>query len=420
MGCEENRLLTSPAALPHAPEGPSTISRAPTLVVGLLTAAYVLLPLSSAVSALLILISVGRLFFWRRRRQLPSLQIESRLWLALLAAVALSVVFSVNPQESWVGLLVTGAYLSVIWVTAAALDSPERFWQGMRLLFWGAVVWAAVGIVVSLTQFHSTFSSNGITITMGTWDHRANSIFMHPNILSGYLLLSLGIGFALRTREGFVRRMRYNSGIAVLLLCQLLTQSRSGWIGTALMLVLAGLLIDRKILIKAGIGLMVVLPFFYQVVWNRLLTLAPGNFESNLNRLRVWGSAQQMILERPLFGFGPGSWMQVYPRFRSPEEWENLPHAHSFFLHLGAEYGLVMLSLLLLVIGVSCWRSVRDSWNTTWRASSLILSFALVGYLLVGVFEFIFSEGRNSILFFTLLGFLAATRRFAKAEAEGD
>jgi O-antigen ligase len=381
----------------------------------MLGAAYLLLPISSAISALLILIVAGSLFVWRRKHALPSLRIGSRLWLALLGTVALSAAFSVNPHESWVGLLLTAAYLMVIWVTVAALDTPDRYWQGMRLLFWGAVAWAAVGIVVSLARFQWHFDSGGILITVGTWDHRANSIFMHPNILAGYLLLSLGIGIALRTREGFARRWRYNTGLAVILFCQLLTQSRSGWIGTAALVVLAGLLVDRRILVKSVLGFGLAMALFHQVVWQRMLTLASVQFESNLNRLRVWQSAREMILERPLFGFGPGAWPHVYPRFRDPGEWENLPHAHSFFLHLGAEYGLLMLVALLLLIGVACWRGIRDSWTTPWKGPALVLAFSLFSYLLLGAFEFTFSEGRNSILFFTILGLLAATRRFAQA-----
>lgn len=411
----EESLLPPSSAIPHSPLAPPAASLAPSGCVWLLYAAYLLLPLSSALSAVLILIASGWVFVSRKRRARPSLQVTSRLWILLLGAVYLSVLFSVNRHESWIGLLLTGAYLMVIWVTVAVFDSPERYWQGMRLLFWGAVGWAAVGIVVALARFQWNFNSGGILITVGTWDHRANSIFMHPNILSGYLLLSLGLGIALRTREGFARRWRYNSGLAVLLFCQLLTQSRSGWIGTAALVLLAGLMVDRRILAKSLLGLAVALPFFHQVVWQRMLTLTSNHFDSNLNRLRVWESAKEMILERPLFGFGPGAWPHVYPRFRDPAEWENLPHAHSFFLHLGAEYGLLMLIALLALIGISCWRSVRDAWKTPWRSASLALAFAVFGYLLLGAFEFIFSEGRNSILFFTMLGLLAATRRFARS-----
>lgn len=405
------------AAIAPPPSLTSPIPPVPKGVTGMLMAAFLILPLSSAVSALLILISAGWLFGWRRKHRLPPLAVGAKLWIFLLGAVAISAALSVTPGLSWAGLLLTWGYLIVIWVTAGALDTPERLWQSGRFLFWGSVGWAAVGIVVSLARFHWTFDSAGILITLGTYDHRANSVFMHPNILAGYLLLSLGLGLALRTRDGFSRRMRYNAGIAVILLCLLLTQSRSGWIGTFVVILLAGLLIDRRLLIKGAVAGGFGLIFFYQMIWQRLVVMSTTSFDSNLNRMRVWNSAQQMILERPFFGFGPGSWSEVYPQFRDPQEWENLRNAHSFFLHLGAEYGLIALGLILMLALGLTWRAVTEAWSLPhWRAPVVVIASAMTGYLVMGIFDFIFSEGRNSLLFFTLLGMLCAVRRFVAAE----
>lgn len=416
MDAEEG-LLTPSATVPNEPRTAPTGPIAPRGLSGMTAAALLLLPLSSAVSALLYFIAAGWLFAWRRKHHLPSLPVNSRLGYATLAAVAVSAAFSVTPALSFVGLLLTGGYLLVIWVTAGTLDTTERLWQAMRHVFWGAVLWAAVGIVVSLSQFQWTFNSAGILITLGTWDHRANSIFMHPNILAGYLILSLGLGLALRTRAGFGRRMRYNGGIAVILICQLLTQSRSGWIGTAIALLLAGLIIDRKILLKVGILLGVAMMGFYQMIWNRLITLSSSDFGSNLNRMRVWHSAQQMIAERPLVGFGPGSWTVAYPQFRNPLEWENLQNAHSFYLHMGAEYGLVVLVLLLAMTLGLVFKTLKDAQgHSQWWAAAMVMTCSLVGYLVMGIFEFIFSEGRNSIIFFILLGMLAAIRNLLSTE----
>ncbi|MOA66064.1 hypothetical protein D3C78_1926930 [compost metagenome] len=46
----------------------------------------------------------------------------------------------------------------------------------------------------------------------------------------------------------------------------------------------------------------------------------------------------------------------------------------------------------------------------------MVMACVVVGYLVTGIFEFIFSEGRNSVIFFILLGMLAAMRRFVAAE----
>lgn len=383
-------------------------------IAGLVLASLIALPITSAASALLVVIAAVWMLIWRRKHAAPPLPVMPRLGYAILAAVGLSVAFSVNPGLSWVGLLITGGYLLVIWVMAGALDTSERLWQAQRFIFWGAVGWAALGIVVSLAKFHWTFNSGGILISLGTYDHRANSIFMHPNNLSEYLLLAMGVGLALRTREGFGRRMRYNVGLVIILLCQVLTQTRSGWIATAVALLLAGLIVDRRLLLKAAVGAGACLLLFYQMLWSRILTLVDMNFGSNLNRMRVWNSAQQMIAERPIFGFGPGSWTQVYPQFRDPLEWENLQTAHSFYLHVWAEYGVIVLALLLVLgLGLPLLTLRETRKRPEWWAPTMVMACAVIGYLVMGFFEFLFSEGRNSIIFFVVLGMFASIRRLA-------
>ncbi|MNX81409.1 O-Antigen ligase [compost metagenome] len=421
MSAEESLLTPTAATLSQDPNLPALSPIVPRGLWGIVAAALILLPLSSAVSAVLYLISAGWFLAWRRKHRMPPLPVNARLGYTILAAVAVSAAFSITPALSFAGLLLTGGYLLVIWVTAGTLDTPDRLWQALRLIFWGAVIWAALGIVISLSQFQWTYHSAGVLITLGTGDHRANSIFMHPNILAGYLLLCLGIGLALRTRAGFGRRMRYNAGLIVILLCQLLTQSRSGWIGTVVILLLAGALIDRKILVKSVLALGVGMLFFYNMIWSRLITLTNSEFGSNLNRTRVWHSAQQMIAERPLFGFGPGSWTHVYPQFRNPLEWENLQNAHSFYLHMGAEYGLIVLVLLLVLTLGLVWKTLRETkGHAQWEAAAVVMACSLAGYLVMGIFEFTFSEGRNSIIFFIQLGMLVAMQQRVITEKSAE
>src|SRR5262249_5997721 len=73
-----------------------------------------------------------------------------------------------------------------------------------------------------------------------------------------------------------------------------------------------------------------------------------------------WQNTLQLIAERPLFGHGPGSYLEVYPRFYravaiDDEENERMrvSHAHDVFLDLAAEHGLVGVGLLAAGIGAA-------------------------------------------------------------------
>ncbi len=81
---------------------------------------------------------------------------------------------------------------------------------------------------------------------------------------------------------------------------------------------------------------------------------------SNLERLNRWSCAISMFKERPVFGFGPGTYAFEYARFQEPENltiistnFGDLGNAHSEYLGPLAEMGLIgMLAMLLIVASI--------------------------------------------------------------------
>lgn len=413
---------TSIAALgpPDRARSGTGANSSPDFSRNLILAAIWLLPLIAAIPGLLILAAaLAAIPWWRRER--PERLPVGNLWIPVMGATAVSTALSLRPGASIPGLALCAAYLLTIWIVARAFDVPERVDAALRALFWSTVPWAVFGIALVAFHVHWKADWGPLHVDLGTWDNRANSVFWHPNILSGYLIFAMAAGLA--TAHG--RWLLYGPALAALFVCQVLTQSRSGWVGTAVLaftylglgfvadLARRGGKASNRSGLRAGLALFAVAgatPF----VWPRLQTLFDPTFGSNLNRIRVWDSARDMIAERPLFGWGPGTWSQAYPAFRDPAEFENLPHAHSLFLHLGAEYGLLMLTLLLVLIGSATWHALRvTSSNPPARRLACSLASAIVGYLAMGLFEFTFSEGRNAIAFFVAVGLLTAlgTRR---------
>ncbi|HEY9900349.1 MAG TPA: lipid-A-disaccharide synthase-related protein [Pantanalinema sp.] len=386
--------------------GPSAVPRAAWV---LLQAAFFLLPLASVLSALIVL-GLGTYFGWRKVRiEVP---IPAKSWSLLMALVAISAATSVSPGMSAVAILLFGAYFTLIWVVGLMLDSPQRVWSLCRNIFWTTVFWALVGIGLVYSKVFFTYQSPLLNIQLGTWDHRAASIFYHPNILSAYLILASGIGMMLMFQRRRKERIVVGLGLLVIMVCQVLTSSRSGWIGTVATFFLIGILVDRRILVTLVGGVSAAMMAFWPMVMPRLQTLAQTDFASNHHRVLVWKSALAMIRERPLTGWGPGTWPLVYPKFEDPSILEKMPHAHNMYLMIGAEFGLVVLVVLLGVFISLAVKATIDTRKTPWHAHVAILGCSIVGYLVVGFFDFIFTEGRNSILFFGMLGMLVAMRRF--------
>jgi len=81
---------------------------------------------------------------------------------------------------------------------------------------------------------------------------------------------------------------------------------------------------------------------------------------SNLERINRWNSAFRMFKEKPLFGFGPGTYMFQYAPFQAAEDRTIIStnfgaggNAHSEYLGPLAEQGVLGMLLMLLLVGLT-------------------------------------------------------------------
>ena len=86
---------------------------------------------------------------------------------------------------------------------------------------------------------------------------------------------------------------------------------------------------------------------------------------SNLERINRWNCAIDMFKERPLFGFGPGTYAFEYARFQRPENltiistnFGDLGNAHSEYLGPLAEMGLPGMLLVLLIVATIFYKAI--------------------------------------------------------------
>ena len=86
---------------------------------------------------------------------------------------------------------------------------------------------------------------------------------------------------------------------------------------------------------------------------------------SNLERINRWNCAIDMFKERPLFGFGPGTYSFEYARFQRPENltiistnFGDLGNAHSEYLGPLAEMGLPGMLLMLIIVATIFYKAI--------------------------------------------------------------
>jgi O-antigen ligase len=196
------------------------------------------------------------------------------------------------------------------------------------------------------------------------------------------------------------------------------SQTRGAWIGALAGLATVAVARAPRLLWLVGAGVLALLVARPSSLANRL-TLTDA---SSVDRYYMWQAGIDMVLERPVFGMGPGMILTSYPRYRWPEAPNrDAPHLHNNMLQIAAERGLPGLAFFVwwtAAIAIATLREVRRA-----RANpdpDPLLTGALgvlAGILVAGLFEYNLgdSEVLIIVLLLTAVPFALARERTAVA-----
>jgi O-antigen ligase len=122
------------------------------------------------------------------------------------------------------------------------------------------------------------------------------------------------------------------------------SQTRGAWLGAlAGLATLAGARAPR-LLVAVGAAVAVLLVVRPASLGERLTV----HDASSLDRYYMWQAGLDMVLDRPVFGQGPGMILETYPRYRWPEAPNpQAPHLHDNALQIAAERGVPGLVFFL-------------------------------------------------------------------------
>jgi O-antigen ligase len=139
---------------------------------------------------------------------------------------------------------------------------------------------------------------------------------------------------------------------------------------------------------------------------------------SNLERLNRWSCAWRMFKQKPVFGWGPGTYMFQYAPFQLEREKTeistnaaNLGNAHSEYIGPLAESGILgTISFLAIVIytiltGLRNWARVQDR---KIRILSIALLLGLFTYYLHGLLNNFLDTDKASALFWAFTAAVVA------------
>ncbi|MEM9822193.1 MAG: O-antigen ligase family protein, partial [Bacteroidota bacterium] len=283
----------------------------------------------------------------------------------------------------------------------------------------------------------------------------ARPFFFDHALLSTSLLLLLGIYvfssiqflFAIfRTTPNRQAHWKNSYPLFLSLLFSLgvyLAFSRAAWLSTIIAIIVLGVVGCFKHFFRYMLGLSILTfvlllllsPMLWQEVQNNRIESKKGTWweqivssanistdVSNLERLNRYSCAYRMFLDRPLLGFGVGTFETAYLSYQRPEEMTRIsvttpgPHppgrgggAHSEYFQALSEMGLLGILLFMALALLSCWTAIRVYWTASlWehRYLALALLFGLLTYFVHGFFNNFFHHSKIAILVWSSMAIL--------------
>ena len=318
-----------------------------------------------------------------------------------------------------------------------------RKMKSIRMFLWFYAV-PLVGVIFYTTYNHAIW---GFDEQAGHWvmepfynDHTA-----YGAVLSMFIPVFAGFTFS----RAYSKTVRFFSLLVftILIIALILSFSRAAWISLAFAVIIYFIIL-LKIKFKwivLTISIFFGIFFLFQnEIWDRLEKNKQGssaNFiehvqsisnistdDSNLERINRWQSAIRMFEERPVFGFGPGTYQFEYaPYQRSIEKtmistnFGDKGNAHSEYIGPLAESGLIgMLSVLGIVLFtvLTGLRVYNKAGNTELRMISLSILLGLIAYFFHGMMNNFLDTDKASVPVWGFIAILAALDLYTVRKGE--
>jgi len=139
---------------------------------------------------------------------------------------------------------------------------------------------------------------------------------------------------------------------------------------------------------------------------------------SNLERINRWQSALRMFQDRPVFGWGPGTYQFVYAPYQRSKErtiistnYGDMGNAHSEYFGPLSESGVLgMLTFMAIVIAViiTALRVIKHSKSREVRTLTLLLLLGLITYYVHGLLNNFLDTDKASIPFWAFTAMIVA------------
>lgn len=360
------------------------------------------------------------------RRILPRTALEIPIVMLMLWAGA-SIFTSIYPTATGWALLRLLLYLCVFYLGLDAVSS--RRWAKTVAL---TVVGLGAGLaVLGLIKY---FGGNlpDFWAQSGSGQERfLTATFFNHNHIAGYLEMALAMGLGLLISGALGRGIIWPFCLFLILVAQVLTMARGGWVSTVVALIFMTVAIFRKKkvrvrnLILVGLAALVLLTLGVigsSNITERIETLDVVSQPHSEDRVYVWAASLQLIREHPWLGTGLGTFPWSFTKVRPPGLIFRYREAHNDYLDLITQLGLPIIIPLIWGLVLIFGRGLKTFRRARSRFSEGITIGALGGIVAIlvhSITDFNIQVTANGIVFSLLVGLAMGVDRLW-LETSGD
>ncbi len=220
---------------------------------------------------------------------------------------------------------------------------------------------------------------------------RAYGTLPHPNVLGGFLAVTLPLLFTLRINDNMMKILKW-IGLVVGTVALILTFSRSSWIVGMIGILLY---IGKKRNIKLFTPLLLLAIFLFIFLGSTFHIYD----ESVIVRQQLNAASVKIFLQAPLTGIGLGNFLVALPHYLPSRQIYFLQPVHNIYLLLLSEIGIIGIAGVGII--VFCLLNHKSSIKN--KDSKFIIRYSLFSVLFLGLVDHYFLTLQQGQLLFTLL-----------------
>ncbi len=342
------------------------------------------------------------------------------LWPLVFAFVTLaSALWAPKPDESLRFAVFSVTCMLIVGVCTSAVKNERQFTLLMLSFALGIFACSAYGFYQRFVMgipASSSFTDLSVNANM---PGRVYSFFDNPNACANVLVFftPLMLGCALYTpgkRKKAAFWLAFVLGVGTMLM----TYSRGAWMAFAVGVFVMIIILRPRLIPVFAILFFIAVPMLPANILNRFFTIFGGSDSSINSRTYIYTAVYNIIKDNPLGGVGLGTTNLKYIADEYGYYNAAFPfvHAHSIYLEIWAESGILALGSFVLTMffalkkGV---RTVRSGTSPVLHGAAAGCVGGIVGSMIFGITDYAWSYPRVMALFWFLIAIVYTASRLA-------